>query len=534
MKKLGPKIILQVAGPLRLVTAQGADLTPRGMKARGALAAMATARDMRMSRSRLQDLLWSGSAPDQGAASLRQALREIRASLGAWRAVLLTGPGWVGLDPQALHLDAAAPAEPGTEFCADLDIRDPEFEDWLREMRAHHAALWDGRAAPAAAAVRGHAPADAAGLPDLVVLPVAAGDEPSAIAGTMLLQEAAARGADLLPMAVWDGSGGEGSAPATGLELSGMATREADGCAVLVVLRDRASRRNLWLKRFRLDSAHLSETLGAAVGQIAFALLRAAETWTDRSLAARLPVSDVFSYAADRLDAADRALARFEGLAEPATIWALRAYLRNTQVLERLAPDARQAEDEAQDFAVRALERGPDNPVVLSAASLVASLRREPEAAHVLARHAVAADPGNGLARLALSQSLSEIGRHDEALAEARVARAHPIAALGPATWEMRQAIAALRAGRLDEAERHAATALGFAPAYRPPLRLLAALRHRRGDLAGAVDALSRLRRFEPDFTLDRMAEPDYPVASLRALGLLLVTRDPGLRERFG
>src|SRR5690606_1175112 len=123
---------------VRLRGADGADLTPRGQKARGALARLGTAPDLRLNRARLQDLLWSERGRQRGSDSLRQMLRELRTALGAGKAILLTGGGGVGLDRERLRIgmtpvDAAggAPIESG----ADLDIPDPEFETWLRGMR---------------------------------------------------------------------------------------------------------------------------------------------------------------------------------------------------------------------------------------------------------------------------------------------------------------------------------------------------------------------------------------------------------------
>ncbi|WP_258553404.1 AfsR/SARP family transcriptional regulator [Paracoccus pantotrophus] len=125
-------------GSVRLRGADGADLTPRSQKARGALALLGTAPDLRLSRARLQDLLWSERARQRGSDSLRQMLRELRASLGAEKGLLLTGVGWVGLDPERLRIDLTPVYDAGgapIEFAADIDVPDPEFETWLRDMR---------------------------------------------------------------------------------------------------------------------------------------------------------------------------------------------------------------------------------------------------------------------------------------------------------------------------------------------------------------------------------------------------------------
>ena len=56
-------------------------------------------------------------------------------------------------------------------------------------------------------------------------------------------------------------------------------------------------------------------------------------------------------------------------------------------------------------------------------------------------------------------------------------------------------------------------------PFYRPALRYLVALALLVDDRASADHHASRLRRLEPDFTPMALLSPDYPVATLRALG---------------
>jgi hypothetical protein len=142
-------LFLDLAGPLRLSDARGADLTPTARKAQGLLALVGTAPGLRRSRAWLQDKLWSDRAPEQGAASLRQCLRSIRLSLGPHVGCLRTGSGWVALDPDRVRVRTApsGPELAGTEFLEGLEIRDPEFEHWLRDQRMRYGDRWDGGAA---------------------------------------------------------------------------------------------------------------------------------------------------------------------------------------------------------------------------------------------------------------------------------------------------------------------------------------------------------------------------------------------------
>ena len=140
----GPKahrdLILDLAGPFRLRDAQGADLTPRSRKAQGLLALLGTSPGLRRSRAWLQDKLWSDRGAEQGAASLRQCLTEIRAILRDHLDCLRAESGWIALDPGRVEVNSALPDQDtgDVEFLEGLDIRDPEFEHWLRDQRMLH------------------------------------------------------------------------------------------------------------------------------------------------------------------------------------------------------------------------------------------------------------------------------------------------------------------------------------------------------------------------------------------------------------
>jgi adenylate cyclase len=132
---------LRLVGRVRLIAAEGAEITPKGRKAQGLLALIGVAPGLRRHRSWLQDKLWSDRAPEQGSASLRQELAGLRRSLGAHADCLSTDGGWVAFDPARVtvrldpdrddwELTGAPP-----EFAAGLDIADPEFEDWIRDQR---------------------------------------------------------------------------------------------------------------------------------------------------------------------------------------------------------------------------------------------------------------------------------------------------------------------------------------------------------------------------------------------------------------
>lgn len=520
---------LSLMGSVRLRAASGDDLTPRSQKARGALTVLGTAPDLRLNRARLQDLLWSERSKQQGSDSLRQMLRELRGSLGQEKTLLLTGVGWVGLDPEKLRIDLTpvydASGAP-TEFAADIDIPDPEFESWLRDMRLRLTPETYGpsilqRPTPVSLTAQLGAPARLTGYV-VSLAAVESNDTRAHVIGEMVVNEAAARACEMIPATLADDTGDLG--PATGTQIGAISYSTGTDCSLMVVMRDIASGTRGWTRRFTIRGADETATMRHAIAQITVALLdRARRTAPANWLT--FPIWDVFSYSRERLEAADRVLAALPAERQNAVSLALRSYLRNTLIIERLTENPTRCSDEADAFAGMAREIAPNNPAVLAVASLSASWRRDAVGALELAQAACRADPDSELACHALSQALTDVGRDAEALEATERGARGALAELGPACWLMRRAVVQVRLGRFGDAENSAAAAFAFSPDNRPSLRFLAALRYHRGDASGAADALRHLRRIEPDFSLDLMADAEYPVSTLRMAGLMGVTR---------
>ena len=120
------------------------DLTPKSAKAQGLTALLATGMRMSRSRSWLQDKLWSDRGRSQGAASLRQVLTEMRRVLGPHKDCLIANRKTVAFDSDRVVITHTAPSDTQPEFLEGIDVRDDEFEEWLRvqrgRMRAHQTA----------------------------------------------------------------------------------------------------------------------------------------------------------------------------------------------------------------------------------------------------------------------------------------------------------------------------------------------------------------------------------------------------------
>jgi TolB-like protein len=104
-----------------------------GAKHRALFALLATAPFGRRTRSFLQDTLWGTSCFDSGRQSLRRALSDIKALMGpAFEQVLAVNNTEISLKLDCVHF-IGRPG--GGEFLEGLDIRDNEFNEWLRGIR---------------------------------------------------------------------------------------------------------------------------------------------------------------------------------------------------------------------------------------------------------------------------------------------------------------------------------------------------------------------------------------------------------------
>ena len=132
-----PNVPLRVrfAGCFLVQDSTGTDISPKGRKARAIIAYLAAQPGVRVPRTRLMELFWGERGERQARDSLRHALAEIRHAtgdlLGACREHL-----WI--ESTSFVEEGAPPSV--TDLLEDLDHITPEFDEWLRAMRARRSA----------------------------------------------------------------------------------------------------------------------------------------------------------------------------------------------------------------------------------------------------------------------------------------------------------------------------------------------------------------------------------------------------------
>jgi hypothetical protein len=133
-------MFIRLVGRFEVRNEMGQDCTPRGAKARALLAVLCRTPDHRRPRRWLERKLWSDRGQEQASGSLRQALTELRKTLGPLASYLVSDRDCVGLEGVATDIDATPEAarvalRDGREFLEGIDIVDPAFLEWLSEER---------------------------------------------------------------------------------------------------------------------------------------------------------------------------------------------------------------------------------------------------------------------------------------------------------------------------------------------------------------------------------------------------------------
>jgi DNA-binding SARP family transcriptional activator len=517
-------LILRTIGPMRVLDEDGTDLAPSGRKARAILALLAFSPGRRRARAWIQDRLWSDRSEKQGAESLRQALSDIRRSLGDRRDALTTGGGFVELAPEAWTIDVTTGREHflagRSELFEDLDIRDPEFEHWIRDCRAW-AAETERVASPSRRVV-----------PTIVVrddLPPGSADRwivqtlSGHIAGSLLEH------GDFNILGTEVSSSQPGRSPAVALVLG--AHSMGDRILVMVRIERLHDGAIVWQT---VMSGHRDEIHGAEAGG-----LRMVREIVDRVLAAfagetqampddRLALGlfqqarrSIFSFDETELNRADRLLAAAHRLEPRAQFLSWRYFLRNNADIEFQSLSCFEDRCDPVELAREALRSEPTNSLVLGFAAQAELVHRgNRELGMRLARDCIERNPGNAIGWAVLSNGYLQSGEFDAGDRAARMAERIMAGSDVGFFWDIFSCMAATAVGDFSRAVARAERAVVMAPAFRPPRRYLVALYKHIGSPSDFERACAELRELEPDFEPTRLLDPAYPATTLQRLPL--------------
>lgn len=525
-----PGVEVHLGGRFRVATTDGWDLTPKGAKAQGLLALLATSDNGSRGRLWLQDKLWSDRGREQGAASLRQALTEIRRAFGSCAPLLAADRLAVRLDMARCRV-MAQPAGQSCEFLEGLDVRDEEFEHWLTVERARR----DADMADVIVAVPVAAPATRRPR-DRMAVHFVAGSAPGSKARLFEELFVDCVGRSLSEAMSADVYVGPAARVPPGALRVAIETHPdgASGTMLRAAVREEDTHRVLWsgLRRRQSDARAPGNDLdillfgNQLIDGLAEALMirpHGPREAVDANILHRLAVRKIFSMRPAELVAADGLLAQAREIDDRGIFAAWQAQLRAIQRVERhagLSPD--NLRDEADELCHHAMEREPGNSMVLAAVSNARLVFDDDvQASEELARRSVEMNGANPLAWDSLATAKIYAGKFEAAHTLAQRAQALGASAAHKFWWDMGLCLTAAVTGRAAEAVRLAETSHALSPKFRPPLRYLTALYAAMDQPEKAIAAAGRLRVIEPEFSFDSIAQdPRYPVGVLRRSGL--------------
>lgn len=525
------RLRLHLHGAFRLETTDGQDITPRSAKICGLVALLSGDGYRVRSRIWLQDKLWSDRARELGSASLRQALSQFRHDLGPLSDALRVTRATVALDPRLVEIVEPAGGTAG-EFLEGLDVRDPEFEAWLRYQR-------QSRQSPPRppAPAPGTDAAPACRRPDerrpihIVAQTGRAGPEQifeqlftdclerslsESLVADIFRTGPLVEDARQIVIQVQAYSAGNGE---MGIRL---AASEGE------------RRRSIWSGHCVVRAkggppvdhiailAFVTETTEVIADALALRL-KTGQADVEAAILCRIALRKIFSMKPSELCAADALLEQAFGLDPRAIFLAWRVQLRVIQRMERHFPESQIAHDELFELMNRALDLEPGNSMVLAVAANALVLIEDDVASGVeLARRSLALNSANPFAWDCLSIALLMNGLPEDA--HHHQIHACTLSARSPIRhfWDMGVCLTSVVTGRHDAALQLAHFASVLIPEFRSPLRYMAALFAARGEAERAQVAIRRLGGLESDFSLQRMIEDrSYPVTALRRSGLL-------------
>ncbi|WP_427969809.1 hypothetical protein [Altererythrobacter sp.] len=534
------KLTIHLKGRFRVVDPDGNDLYLRGAKLQGLIALLATEDRMARTRVWLQDKLWSNHNSDHSANNLRQVLFKLRKSLGPFRDILRA-------DRELIHLDhTQVKIETGGDgiFLEGIDIRDQEFEAWLAAKRARDSTGEIGER-PETAAPKSVSPC-AAIIPVKHVadhrltrqLLIETFNEPSTSLGRFerhvadmmcrslrefldldLIepgQEADGRGVVVLNLHAYPGDEGQTGLRVAVYEGTGHGSRWADSTTGIFA----GNGQDIGWPYRRLCHRACDALLG-------YITLHHSRKWSgpvqDADILAWSAMRRMYSMLPGSIGEATVLLQQALAVRPRGLYNALLAQLAVINYVESGGQQRDELAVRADELCVHAMAEEGTNSNVLAAVSHARLVfDNDPQAASELSRLGVLANPVNPIAWSARANALLNINEIGQAYKAAQAAQSLSQNTNFRFWTEFQVATTSIVNGRLDEAIARSERSRLLNARYRPALRYLVGLHVKAGNFEIARNTLDRLRRIEPDLSIEQFTRDDsYPVSMMRKAGLV-------------
>lgn len=508
----------------------GRDVTPRGSKARGLLALVCEASNMRRGRRWLESMLWSDRSQAQASGSLRQTLTELRQAFGDDKDILSANRLEVWLDPTRIQSDLdpmSGLRAVDRELLEGLDVRDAAFDDWKQSLSMRLAA--PSPDAPATPAVNSgmHALTIRAAMSEV-------GSGIERITSQIIADQVAKSLEERLSALRFADYERPRTDDAPDVEIR--CDVAEDGQRGVVFLRVESGRDGRVLfSGHRSVPGVASDVISA---EVISGLVHSAASKIVHRLPAMVDLNRPEAAAMGFSSLGLRKLARFDPKAfEDAQGYfhkayetdangihlAWRAFVRMAQLVEGAGSDRQSWLNEAEALTRKSLEASQDNGLAMALVALTRiMLEDDLQAPAELAQQAIRWNDNNLFAKQTLAVAHSAVGDTRKAYElSAACRRSAPDDELSH-LWDLYHALVCISAGRLPEARAAAAKACEASEGFVAPRRQLVALCANAGDMQGARMYLQQLKGLEPGFSLDRyLNDPEYPNLTLRKAGLI-------------
>jgi len=520
---------LRLLGAFQLIAPDGTDVC-LGKKAQALVAILAVENGNPVTRSRLQDLLWSLSGPKHGRDSLKKALQAIRKALDPdFEQFSVGADDRVRLVRDSVQIDVhkAASHSYARVFLEGLDISEPEFENWLRDMRQHFATKHSPASELSQAGFAFSEPNRRIRV--AVRRPVTIGDSMSTLAGDVLLS----RTVDTLShsglVEVVDLRDADSQSLGAGdAFLSIRSVSVGTEVQIQIAMRSASDNALLWSSSRHFDSGTLAgsmidETVSRFVDEIHVAARKLSNAvGAEQSAVTRLAmdgIENLFRLAPENLERAAASFAKAIDIRPCGSLYAWYAFLMPFRYEQKKGIDLEGLRSQAKQVLRCALELDPYNPTVRSLIAHVYSfLFKDFEKADAVLAPLRNQPPDTPMYHFSESMLHLYSGQGETArsfaLQAARNGRAHPYSYAFSTSLCMIDALDC----RSEEAIRYGRRALAIMPStgqvYEPTLRYLTVAYAGAGKINEARSSWLELQSLNPANSLEQMRESRFPIAA--------------------
>lgn len=523
------KYFLRLLGAFQLIAPEGGEIR-LGRKAQAIIAILATMPGAPVTRNRLQDLLWSLAGPKHGRDSLKKTLQAIRQALGQDADSLIVRSGdrvWLETELLRIDLYEADGSFAGRAFLEGLDIPDPEFDGWLREMR--HRLSVDAASQPDAPFTSPVAPAPALRIRLAIRPQSTVGTQMASLVGEVLLSRVVDALSQSGLLEVCDlrdvDQQNLGAADAV---LNARTVSVGDEVQVQLAIRGTSNNAMIWsgssyFAAGSIGGKILNETVSRFADEILFAAGQLSKnTGREESAVTRLAmegIENLFRLAPENLEKAAKCFAQAIEIEPRGNLYAWYAFLTPFRYEQQKGTDLDDLRGQADQIVRRALELDPYNPMVRGLVAHVYSfLFRDFERADAALAPLRGQPPDTPMYHFSESMLHLYSGKPEQARRYAvqafRSGETHPFAYAFSTSLCMIDLLGNASGSAISHGRRALAAMPTSGRVYEPTLRYLTAAYARAGRVDEARQSWAELQSLNPANSLEQMRDIRFPIAA--------------------